>query len=150
MLDLALNENGRPVRVKDMSARQGLSAKYVEQLIARLKEGGYVKAVRGAGGGYVLGLPANKIRVLDIFEALEGSLQVVDCVDDPELCPRYPLCVTHGIWKEIRDSAARILGSITIKKLVTMHRQRECLHARRVGIARLKAGRDGRRRARKP
>ncbi len=150
MLDLALNENGKPVRVSDVSSRQQLSEKYVEQLFARLKKSGYVKSVRGAGGGYVLGKPADRIRVLDVFEALEGSLHVVDCVDDPELCPRYPLCVTHGIWKEIRDAAARILGSITIKKLVTMHRQRECLHARRVRIARSKCGRDGRRRARKP
>lgn len=149
MLDLALNENGKPVRVRDVSSRQQLSEKYVEQLLARLKESGYVKSVRGAGGGYILGKPADRISVLDVFEAMEGTLQVVDCVDDPELCPRYPLCVTHGIWKEIRDSAARILGSITIKKLAGMHRKRECLHARRGRIARPKAGSGGRRAARK-
>lgn len=138
MLDLALNENGKPVRVRDMSLRQGLSEKYVEQLLARLKGAGYVKSVRGAGGGYMLGKPAVRIKVLDIFEALEGSLQVVDCVDDPALCPRYPLCVTHGIWKDIRDASARIMNSISLEKLVSMHKNKQCMHAGKGGASRRK------------
>lgn len=140
MLDLALNQNGKPVRVRDMSLRQEVSEKYVEQLLARLKRAGYVRSVRGAGGGYALARPAAKINVFGIFEALEGSLQVVDCVDDPALCPRYPLCVTHGIWKRIRDASAKIMNSISLEKLAGMHRKKRCMHAAKGGASRRKGG----------
>ena len=54
MLDLALNEDGRPVRIREIAKRQDISDKYLEQIISVLNKAGYVRSVRGPQGGYLL------------------------------------------------------------------------------------------------
>ena len=82
MLDLALNNTGEPVRLKDVAKRQEISEKYLEQIISILNKAGFVKSVRGPAGGYSLKRKPEEYTVGMILRLTEGSLAPVDCVED--------------------------------------------------------------------
>ena len=79
MLDLAMNDTGSPVSLKDVAKRQGISDKYLEQIISVLNRAGYVKSVRGAQGGYMLRKEPEDYTVGMILRLTEGSLAPVSC-----------------------------------------------------------------------
>jgi Rrf2 family protein len=126
LLDIALHHDESPVQLKDIAERQQISLSYLEQLIAPLVAAGLLKSARGAHGGVSLAMPARDIRLLDVVQALEGSLAPVHCVDEPEICPRAKACVTRDVWVEVKDAVESVLGSITLADLVK--RQGEKLH----------------------
>ena len=80
LLDLAMNESGEPIRLKEVAERQGISDKYLEQIIATLNKGGVVKSTRGAQGGYSLKKAPSEYTVGMILRLMEGSLAPVECV----------------------------------------------------------------------
>jgi len=104
--------------VKSIAHRQGISVKYLEQLIPLLKVAGLIRSVRGAGGGYTLSKDADQIKLRDIIDALEGSIFPVDCVDNPEMCNRTKECVTYEIWKDIQNTINNMLDSLTLADIV--------------------------------
>ena len=79
LIDLAQYSGEAPVSITSISARQDISERYLEQLMAMLKKAGLVSSVRGAGGGYILAKDMREISVGDILRALEGSLEPVEC-----------------------------------------------------------------------
>ena len=79
LLDLAVHQGNGTVSIQSIAARQNISERYLEQLIAKLKKAGLVSSIRGAGGGYRLAKDAEDISVGDILRALEGSLDAVEC-----------------------------------------------------------------------
>ncbi len=118
MLDIAINYEKGPVSVKSIADRQGISVKYMEQLIPLLKVAGLIRSVRGAKGGYTLSKDVHQINLRDIIDALEGSMFPVDCVDNPETCDRAKKCVTYEIWKDIQDTINNMLDSLTLADMV--------------------------------
>ena len=95
MVDLAVHGDGEPVKIKDIANRQGISGKYLEQIISILSRAGYVRSIRGNQGGYYLSKPAAEYTVGMILRVTEGSLAPVDCLsgeDNP--CTRQLDCVT--------------------------------------------------------
>ena len=79
MIDLARYSEVEPVSINSIAARQNISERYLEQLVALLRKAGLVKSIRGATGGYILAKDAAEISVGDILRALEGSLEPVKC-----------------------------------------------------------------------
>jgi Rrf2 family protein len=124
MLDIALHGNGL-VRLKDIAERQGVSKKYLEQLVARLEADGLVRTARGAGGGVSLSRAPSEITVLDILTALEGSLAPVECVDHPETCPRSPACGARDLWLEMDELMTGFLRSLTLDQLCDRQRKKD-------------------------
>lgn len=104
--------------VRDVAERQGISAKYLEHIMGSLRAAGLVKAARGMHGGYCLTRPPADITLREVFEALEGSVAPVDCVDHPESCPQEELCAIRRTWIEVKNSMARVLEGTTIQDLV--------------------------------
>ena len=82
MLDLALNNTGAPISLKDVARRQEISDKYLEQIISVLNRAGYVRSVRGAQGGYLLRKAPEEYTVGMILRLTEGSLAPVACLDE--------------------------------------------------------------------
>ena len=80
MVDLAVHGDGEPVKIKDIANRQGISGKYLEQIISILSRAGYVRSIRGNQGGYYLSKPASEYTVGMILRITEGSLAPVDCL----------------------------------------------------------------------
>ena len=99
LIDLALYSETEPVSINTIAERQGLSERYLEQLMALLKKNGIVKSIRGASGGYSLAKPASEISVGDILRALEGNLEPVDCggLNPEEGCSASGTCVTKYV-----------------------------------------------------
>jgi len=124
MIDIALNQEKGPVSLKDLAYRQGVSLKYLEQIIPSLKAAGFIRSIRGPSGGYTLAKNPRQIKVLDIIKALEGSLSPVDCVDMPKICPRVKECATFEIWKEVHDAINEILSSRTLEDLTELQREK--------------------------
>ncbi len=102
MIDLAKNENGQPMPLKDIAERQGISKKYLEIIVKDLVDGKLVKGASGKGGGYVLLRKPEEYSVGEIVELMEGTLAPVACLQkDAEECPRYASCATLPLWQEL-------------------------------------------------
>ena len=124
MLDLALNNTGDPVRIKDIAARQEISDKYLEQIISTLNKAGYVKSVRGPQGGYRLTREPEKYTVGMILRLTEGSLAPVPCLDDEiNSCDRQDSCVTLRLWQMLNTAIADIVDKVTLADLMEWHEE---------------------------
>ncbi len=119
MLDIAVNDKNGPVRIKDIAQRQGISGKYLEQIVSTLQRAGYLKSTRGAQGGYHLTKPPEYYTVGMILRATEGSLAPVACLDDEiNSCERQSSCMTLFLWKELHNAIKRIVDGTTLKDLL--------------------------------
>lgn len=126
MIDLATNNDGNPIRIKDVAERQGISDKYLEQIISVLNKAGYVKSLRGPQGGYVLRKKPEEYTVGMILRLTEGSLAPVACVEEDETdCPRQKRCYTYVLWKKINNAINDVVDTVTIKDLVDWHQSGE-------------------------
>ncbi len=125
MLDLALNNTGECIKVKDIASRQGISEKYLEQIIAVLNRAGYVNSVRGAQGGYRIAKDPSEYTVGMILRLTEGSMAPVACLDEgtPE-CDRCDTCETLEVWKDLYAAINNVIDNVTIADLVEKSRQR--------------------------
>ena len=125
MLDLALCEEGKYVALKDIAERQGISLKYLEQIISALSKSGYVKSVRGTGGGYMLARKPEEYTAGMILRLTEGSLAPVACLDYPEnTCPRAKECVTLSVWEKLYDAINDVVDNITLADLAEEARKK--------------------------
>lgn len=119
MLDLAMNNTGAPVRIKDIAARQEISDKYLEQIISTLNKAGYVKSIRGPQGGYRLTREPEQYTVGMILRLTEGSLAPVPCLDDEvNNCPRQDECVTLRLWHMLDDAVSNVVDKVLLSDLV--------------------------------
>ena len=102
MIDLAKNENGQPMPLKDIAERQGISKKDLEIIVKDLVDGKLIRGASGKGGGYVLLRKPEEYSVGEIVELMEGTLAPVACLQkDAEECPRYASCATLPLWQEL-------------------------------------------------
>lgn len=117
-LELAVEYGKGPLQIKIIAEREGISNKYLEQLIAILKSSGLVRSVRGPKGGYMLAKAPHLVKLSQVFEVLEGPLVTVECVDHLDFCPRCTDCVTRQVWTEMQRAMLDVLESKTLQDLV--------------------------------
>ena len=120
MIDLARYSEVEPVSINSIAARQNISERYLEQLVALLRKAGLVKSIRGATGVYILAKDAAEISVGDILRALEGSLEPVKCAAfySEEGCMASDGCVTKYVWQKINDSINETVNQMMLDELV--------------------------------
>ncbi len=120
MYELARRYGDGPVSIKEIAEIQDFSNAYMEQLFASLKKAGLIMSVRGAKGGYQLTREPRDITVGQIIDALEGPIELADCVGGPEgyICRKSAACVTRSLWVEIQDSIREIIDNRTLEDLV--------------------------------
>lgn len=125
MLELALNYGKEPVLLKDIAQHQEISDGYLQHIVDTLKGAGLIHSSRVGHGGYTLGRAPNKITLKDILGTLEGSITLVECVDNPDICSRSSNCVAREIWGLLGNNFSQSLGSITLQKMIEMSRKKE-------------------------
>ena len=125
MLALGLYEKKEPVFLKDIAHSEGISEKYLSQIIIPLKARGLVTTFRGAHGGYLLGRPASEITLRDIIEPLEGDMSLVDCVNAPDICGKSTECVTRAVWNEMSSLLIGFMEKITLEDLVKKYKKKK-------------------------
>jgi len=124
LIDIAMNANGRPVLLRDVARRQEISTMYLEHLITPLISAGIVRSTRGAKGGVWLARAPEDIKLSEIIRLLEGSMAPVECVDDPNYCPRHDACVTIEVWRELKGAMNQVLEGKTLADLVERQKKK--------------------------
>jgi|APFre7841882654_1041346.scaffolds.fasta_scaffold02480_2 Rrf2 family cysteine metabolism transcriptional repressor len=124
MVALALNYGKGPVLLKDIAKGQNISEKYLSLIVIPLRGIGLVNSIRGTYGGYSLAKDPSQITMKKIVDVLEGDCSLVDCVKNPSICPRVPICVSHDIWVIISGRISETLNSITLDMLVKMNQEK--------------------------
>ena len=128
MLALALNYNNGTIPLKTIAKDQGISEKYLEQIINPLTKSGLVKSFRGAQGGYKLTKAPSECTVGEILRVLEGDLAPVACAASvhPALCPRLDDCVTTEVWRRIGEAINNVVDNITLADLLKWQEEKCC------------------------
>lgn len=119
MIDLAQHYNEGYIALKDISVRQDISKKYLEQIIPFLNRGNLLNANKGHMGGYRLAKAPSEITVREILESAEGSLAPVSCMDNfPNLCERCDSCLTLPVYEGLYRVILDYLNGITLQDIL--------------------------------
>lgn len=129
MIDLAQHNNGEFTALKDISERQNISIKYLEQITSLLSKFGLLLSVRGPQGGYKLARKPDQYNVAQILKITEGNLAPVTCLEsDTNICPRKNSCPTLSLWQGLENTIVKYLESITLEDLVNKSTSTENLN----------------------
>jgi Rrf2 family iron-sulfur cluster assembly transcriptional regulator len=124
LADIALNGASGPVALADISARQGISLAYLEQLFVKLRRRGLVASVRGPGGGYRLAHAPEETRISDIMAAVDERLNAMGCESREsggggEGCGNsQEACLTHALWERLSAHVHVFLSRTTIADVI--------------------------------
>jgi len=118
MYDLAVHYGDGPQSIKMIAERQTIPEAYLEQLIALLRKAKLVISNRGAMGGYRLAHKPEEITVGDVLRALEGGLNLVECLTEEEQCGKSCACPSRVVWLKIQQGLNSIVDGITLKDMI--------------------------------
>jgi Rrf2 family protein len=114
---MTLLPEGEYASTRTIAENTGLSDGYLEQLFIPLRKAGIVQGIRGPQGGYIIGKPVKTITVGDVLRAVEGSLELVDCVSSTR-CPIRDGCISRHTWSELYQEISACVDTITLYDLV--------------------------------
>lgn len=118
LFELALNYGKKEsVLLKEISEKQGISEKYLGNIILSLKAANLVVSYRGSHGGYSLACEPESITIKDIVELLEGESKIVDCLSN-DLCDKMDTCPSQDLWRRLDFVISDFLSKVTLKDLV--------------------------------
>ena len=124
MIEFGLNLD-QCTKISQVAARQGISDKYLEQIVTLLHRAGYVRSTRGAQGGYMLTRKPEEYTVGMILRQTEGSLSPVPCLDDEvNQCQRSSYCAALTVWTQLRDAIDQVVDSVTLADLIEEQKKR--------------------------
>ncbi len=114
---VCLDKTGeKPVSLAFIAKKEGLSLAYLERLFAKLKKAKLVRADIGVKGGYYLNRPAEDITVLELIEALEGSVAPFDCAQGGK-CDHLT-CKIHPVWSKLYAQIKTTLREMTLETIM--------------------------------
>lgn len=132
LFDVAYHGGGQPTQIKDISRRQKISQRYLEQIFNRLLKAGLLTSRRGPRGGYMLARDPSQISVGDIISAAQGPIVPVRCLCGEDagekVCDILNECVTRDVWGETQKLLVDYYNSVSVADL--------CALARKHGISR--------------
>lgn len=120
MIEIARNFNAGPLNRKAIAKAQHISKAYLENILISLREKNLIRTTRGASGGFVLREPPSRTTVLQIVNALEGSIAPVDCIENPALCERAGPCPARKAWQKLFTAQTAALSGMTLQDLLDM------------------------------
>lgn len=119
MLDLAIHQDEGYISLKEVAARQGISKKYLEQIVPLLNRTGMLRTNRGYQGGYRLAKAASEYTVGEILQLTEGDLSPVSCLQGETVnCDRADSCITLPVWKGLYRVINNYLNNITLQDVL--------------------------------
>ncbi|MDY4526013.1 MAG: RrF2 family transcriptional regulator [Treponema sp.] len=119
LVEMAEHSSDERIPLKEISEKQGISQKYMESIMTLLSKNGFVDAIHGKGGGYMLNRKPEEYRIGDILRLTEGTLAPVACLEkNAEQCPKQNVCRTVGMWRKLDELIETYLDSVTIADLM--------------------------------
>ncbi len=119
LIYLGAEGGDRFVQLGEISEAEGISQKYLEQIIRLLKPAGILASARGITGGYKLAVKPDEVTLERLFEVLEGDLAPISCLREEEGCERASRCTTLPMWMELEELVRDFLGKRTLASLIT-------------------------------
>ena len=123
MIEIAMHWNSKGVMQKDISERQEISFKYLDQIIASLKASGLIVNSSGRMSGYILSKDPEEISVYDVYKAFEHELVIIDCLTGEGICKRDSLCAARDFWNDLNNIIIEYLESTKLIDLAQKQRQ---------------------------
>lgn len=118
LADIACQGTAHPVSFQSIAQRQGISQKYLWQIITPLKDAGLLEVVRGVNGGCILTRDPHTLTVRDILVAAEGPIQLVPCLNDHPDCTRAATCCARTVWNQVNEKLLAALDEITLSTVM--------------------------------
>lgn len=118
ILRIAKGYGGPPVSIATISVEQGISGKYLEQVISPLRRSGLVVSQKGVKGGYTLARQPDQITLWHVIQALDSHPHLVECVDDPRNCAKTDNCVAHTVWKTLDGKLQEFWSGLTLGQML--------------------------------
>jgi Rrf2 family protein len=125
IFELALFYEKGPLQTKVIAKRQAISVKYLGQLMTTLKSFGFLRSLSGPKGGYTLAKPPDQIKLSEVFNALEGVVVTVECLEDANLCQLSADCVARELWAKVQHAIEGVLGTVTLQDLVERAKKKQ-------------------------
>ena len=123
MIYLAAKAGNGSVQLNDIAASENISEKYLEQIIPYLKTAKLITAKRGMTGGYEIAMPAEKITLRMIIDALEGGFELSECYTN-KYCARKNTCAALEIWNELGDMITNYFDSVTLARAAAIYHEK--------------------------
>ncbi len=124
LIELSLSSSGNAMYLGDIARRQGISEKYLSKLVIPLRNAKLITSRRGTNGGYLLSCNPEVITLREIIEALEGDINLVDCVYIPDGCDRLATCASRDVWVSLNQQISKFLEGITLASILENYRER--------------------------
>ena len=122
-------EDDSVVRIQEISTRQNIPKRFLEQILNDLKSAGIVESKRGVAGGYRLRRSPERVTLAEIVRHIEGPLAPVSCVSEKYYekcsCPDESRCAIRSVMKETRDAIVAIMDRVTLAELCVRARKLE-------------------------
>jgi Rrf2 family transcriptional regulator, cysteine metabolism repressor len=120
--EITLREEDWPVKSGDIAEAQAIPPRFLENILAQLKQGGFVDSQRGKHGGYMLADPEREITVAEIIRFVQGPLVPVHCMaDGAEECALHGDCPFHPMWERAREAVVEVYETTTIRHMIAEH-----------------------------
>ena len=118
LIDLAQHDGDNYIPMKEIAERQGISLKYLEQIVPALSKNGFIKGVHGKGGGYRLVKDPEECCIGDVLRLTEGDLAPVSCLEHGEDCGKSCNCSTSPLWSDFNKVVNNYFDGITLSDLM--------------------------------
>ena len=118
MMDMAYYTlQDKPITTKEIAARTNIPKVYLEQIMSKLRRGGFVESFRGTKGGYKLSKTLDNMRIGDIVECVEGEINLSSCEDTTDNCNHSTSCMTKNMWQKVSNRIIDTLNELTLAEL---------------------------------
>lgn len=118
MLIEVAKSGGQNISIKEISARENISAKYLEQIVIDLRRAKLVTATRGPKGGYKLVVSPQELTIKKLLDVFENGATMVQCSANPSYCSKSADCLSHKMWMLVEHRIAKVLDQITLADIL--------------------------------
>ena len=119
MIHLASLPEGSTVRQSEISKATDVSGHFLSKVLQQLVRARFIRSRRGAGGGYVLAIPAANLSSLDVVQAMEGPVCLNQCIEEGPSCERKAWCPAQQIWAKAQAAITKVLGTESMASLAS-------------------------------
>lgn len=118
LVHLAAQPGGHSAELRTIGDAQGIPVSYLAKVMRNLVRAGLVTSTLGRDGGYALRRPPEDITLMQVYEAMEGELRLVECMTDEKNCTFFRGCTQAPVWRRLRDAVEGIFTETTLRDLL--------------------------------
>lgn len=131
MIYLASLPPGSKPQQAELSKATDVSGHFLSKVLQQLVRSQFIRSQRGSGGGFALAVPASRVSLLDVVEAMEGPVRLNLCIEEGPSCDRKSVCPAHEVWADAQAALVKVLAAASIASLALKAHPLNKAHYRR-------------------